>query len=245
MIRAPVDTLVAGAQRLSANVARYVVGVRRVRVGDVLVLFCPNTGEEADTEIVHISSEGVDVVVGGLRAAKVGALSATLIYALSKGDKIDKVVQDATELGAEAMIVVETERSIVKLEAGKARVRLERWERIAIDAARQCGRATPMRIHGPIPLAASTTLLESAKALRIVLAPSAAHSLGSRVTFDRPLVFAIGPEGGFSTTELAWFSENGFEEANLGSRVLRTETVAAAVLGGMQLLLDRDREGAS
>ena len=253
-LRAPVDALAAGAYRLPGAVAHYVTHVRRLRAGDAFVLFCPASGREADATLVSVADEdagGVMVEVGALRTAADDALSVTLVYALAKGDKVAKVVQDATELGARGMIIVETERAVVKLDAARAASRTQRWERISLDAARQCGRTAPLRIVGPLAL---STLGDGElgpndeTALRVVLSPSAPRSFGSlveRALAASHVVLAIGPEGGFSTEEVASLAQRGFHEAHLGARILRTETVAAAVLGALQIHADRARDAAS
>lgn len=157
-----------------------------------------------------------------------------------QGDKCDAVVRDATELGATRIVVVQTERSVVRLDAARASDRRARWTRIAQEAARQCGRSDAPAIE---PVAAWTEALarvEPAAAARFCLWERAVAPLGpalvDALARGGPLAFACGPEGGLEAGEVERAAAAGWTIASLGRLTLRTETVAAAVLGAVVVL---------
>lgn len=216
---------------LDEKASRYVAVVHRKRVGDRLSLF--SAGLEADADIVGIDAGVVTASVGAPRALP-PRRRVTLLQALGKADKIEAVIRDATELGATRIVPTETARTIVKL-GDKAATKLERWSAIAVDAARQCGRALPPDVRSPVDLA---TALDEPGDLRVLLSPSGDEALAPLLWAARgtSLVIAVGPEGGFAPDEVELAASKGFRVARLGDVVLRTETVAAAVLGAALVL---------
>ena len=148
-VRAPISGLAEGERVLPAETSHYLCRVRRLGPGARFVGFDPDARKEADAEVVDASTAGARVKIGPVRPAQVVAgAGLILVYALAKGDKVDDVVRDATELGATRVIVTRTERAVVKATGERAKEKLDRWRRIAEQAARQCGRADPPSIHG-------------------------------------------------------------------------------------------------
>ena len=139
----------------------------------------------------------------------------------------DAVVRDATELGVTRVTVVRAARSIVKIDAAAADTKLDRWSRIAVEAARQCGRSDPPTVE--LADFEAAIALATAEA-RFVLDARAGRPLGALL---KPVstAFAIGPEGGFTESELELAKKNAFAPAFLGRFTMRTETAPAAVLG--------------
>ena len=136
-------------------------------------------------------------------------------------------------------MLVAAARSVVKLDPKRAEERRRRLLRIAEEAARQSGRGDVPTIEGPFaPRDAASRAPEGA---RFVRAPGTPHGLGDALLAelghpDTPLTFAVGPEGGLDEDELRAFEDGGFLRVGLGPFVLRTETVAAAVLGAVRVL---------
>ena len=160
-----------------------------------------------------------------------------LAQALIKGDKMELVVQKATELGASAIAPFSSERSVVQLTAARARDRVVRWQRIAEAAARQCGRADVPTVHGVGTLsdvlargrsigARSIVLWEREKSRRLAQAAAEADAL----------LVAVGPEGGFSDAEIERARAAGACTASLGERILRSETAPIAALSVLLFL---------
>ncbi len=237
-VRAPIAGLAAGERTLDPASAHYLARVLRLHAGDAFVAFDPARGLEADAEIVSASAEAVVVRAGDLRTGAEAQVAVTWIHGLAKGDKLDAIVRDATELGVTRFVVAATERAVVKLGKERGDTRHARWERIAREAARQSGRADAPRIEGPLSWKDATASVDSSAA-RFVLWEEARAPLGASLAFalasGSPLAFAAGPEGGLTEEEARFAEANGWALVSLGPRILRTETVAAAVLGAARV----------
>jgi 16S rRNA (uracil1498-N3)-methyltransferase len=212
---------------------RYLTRVLRLVAGDQVVLF-DGVGVEADARIMRIGPRALELKVEGRRpAAAAERPHVTLIQALTKGDKLDLVVQKATELGVGRIIPVTSARSVPRLEAMRAIGRRTRWQKIAREAARQSGRADVPEVE---PVTAIETAVSAAAhdAFKIMLWEGARnHGLREALpAADRPtqIVIAIGPEGGFAVEEVDAARAAGFATVGLGPRILRTETAALVTL---------------
>jgi 16S rRNA (uracil1498-N3)-methyltransferase len=228
-----------GEVTLRDSVARYVAGARRIGAGEEILLFDPATAREAVALVVSVRKAEIVCLLGPVRpsSAARAVRRVTLLQAIGKGDKFDAVVRHATELGATAIVAVDTERSVVRL-ATKGPGRLERWRRIAAEAARQSGRGDAPAISGPTPWAEAIAQAPN-RALKVCLFEGASEPLGPHLGRLGPadaVVFAIGPEGGLETSEVETAQRGGFVAVSLGDIILRTETVAAAVLGGLRIV---------
>ncbi|MGH7436243.1 MAG: RsmE family RNA methyltransferase [Polyangiaceae bacterium] len=241
--RVPVPELAPGERRLEGASAHYLVRVLRLRAGDAFVAFDPAAGSEADAETLWAADEALTVRFGALRAGPSAArlMEMTWVQGLAKGDKCDAVVRDATELGATRVIVAHTQRSVVKLDPAKAEARQSRWARIAQEAARQCGRADVPVVDAPCTWAHALDRATAAsdEGARFCLWEGATDSLagplGRALAAGSRLVFACGPEGGLTAPEVDLAKSMGWSAVSLGPFVLRTETVAAAVLGAARI----------
>jgi len=230
--------LAAGDTRLlPEDAAAHVARVLRARAGQSLTLF-DGRGGEYDATILQIDRAGVRVRVELQRAIeRESPLRVTLLQALARGERMDLIVQKATELGVAAILAWGAERSVVKLDgAGLAR-RCEHWRAIAISACEQCGRNRVPAIDAVADLASACARADAAS-LRLLLAPEALGTLTSmaqQASPQRPdVMLAIGPEGGFSDAELALAASHGFQSCRLGPRVLRAETAPLAALAALQ-----------
>lgn len=238
-LRVPLGALAIGVRALEKETATYVTRVHRLREGDVFTAFDPELAIEADARLIAIGARSVEVQIEAIRAAAVTApRPVTLVQSLGKGDKVDAIVRDATELGVTRIVPVIAERSVVRPD--DLRGRADRWRRIAIEAARQSGRGDAPRIDAPSPLIEALRAIGPSNGA--CLAPGADRSLGDRLRAlgpSDPFTFAVGPEGGFSPQEIAACESIGLVAAEMGSLVLRTETVCAAVLGALLILGSR------
>jgi 16S rRNA (uracil1498-N3)-methyltransferase len=224
--RAPLSPIRAGEQQLPRDLAAYLVKVLRLRAGDPFVVFDPEAGVEAEAELLR----DVPAIarVSEPRAVVVSGRPVTLVHGLAKGDKPEQVLRAAVALGARRVLFVRTERSM----AG-AELRLERLRAVMLDAARQCGRGDLPELLGPLDLTEGARVVAE---LRYVLDPTAGQSLLAALrivgdSIDRGVALAVGPEGGFSPSELALLVDAGFAPVRLGAHVLRTELAATAALG--------------
>lgn len=232
-IRVYIDaSLSAGEERdLDERAAHHVVRVLRRRVGDRIVLF-DGRGREAPAEIVAAHRrQGCRVRIDSVdRIERESPLAIELVQAMARGDKLDLVVQKATELGAAAIRPVLTRRSEVR--PAEASRRVDRWREIAINACEQCGRTVLPEIHPPVALAE----VDCRAARRLVPVPGAERRLADVGPVDGGVAVAIGPEGGLDEEDLALLTSRGFEPVTLGPRILRTETAAIAATAALQCL---------
>ena len=238
MLRVPVSELAIGETTLDPEASRYVARVHRARVGDDLLLFDPAKAREAVATVLAIDRAGVRCRVGDVRPAALRAQRpVTLVQGIAKGDKLDAIVRDATELGATRVMAAETTRDVVKL-GGRAEQRMRRLRRIAAEAARQCGRGDVPEVSGPFPWRTALERAAEPPGLSLCLWERATEPIGPRLRGlrqDEPLVIAVGAEGGLADDEIAAARAVGYAVVSLGPFVLRTETVAAAVLGAALL----------
>lgn len=238
IVRAPVLDLERGERTLVAEVSHYLCRVLRLKNGDSFIAFDPVASMEAEAVIVEASeSEAVVRIETPYRAPVVATTPLVLVYALAKGDKVETVVRDATELGATNVIIATTERCVVKVKPNDGKI--DRWRRVAEQAARQCKRADPPAIAGPFPWTEALDRARPCEA-RFCLDPKAPDPLGPalRAALGKSIAFAIGPEGGLTDAELDEACARGFARVALGRIILRTETVAAAVLGAVRILAE-------
>jgi 16S rRNA (uracil1498-N3)-methyltransferase len=240
-VRLAIPGLSAGARVLGDEASHHLAVVLRLRAGDAFVAFDPRHGLEAEGRILHVKRGTVHAELGPPGPARVLApFPVTWIQGLAKGEKMDSIVRDATELGTTRFSPAETAFSVVRLEGPRAEARKARWVRIAQEAARQCGRADPPDIDSPRPWAEALSAAADATA-RFCLFPRAREPLGpalSRAASSRAsMAFAAGPEGGLSDGEVEEAKGAGFEIVSLGDLILRTETVVTAVLGAARILL--------
>ena len=224
--------LALGRHELPEAQAHYMARVLRLAVGAPVQLF-DGSGVEFLGELVEVSKKAVFVEVheqiAGLAESP---LHLHLGQGLSRGERMDWAIQKATELGANAITPIVSERCEVRLKDERADKRLAHWRQIAISACEQCGRSVLPVIHPPLTLA--EWLAHTDAALKLVLHP-VAEPLTSH---EKPasLAFLIGPEGGLSDAEVQQAQKAGFLAARLGPRVLRTETAPVVALSVAQQL---------
>lgn len=235
LLRVPLRSIGPGDLVLEPDVARYVTRVHRLGPDDEFVAFDPESRTEADVRVVDVGRR-VRCRVGDVRPARaVAKTGITLIQALGKGDKPDRVIRESTALGAERVVFCLSRRTVVH-PGERAASRLERWRAVAVDAARQSGRGDVPAIHGPMELAAALVHGIPAPALRLCLAPGASQSFAAALRGFRrgdPVALLIGPEGGFDDQEVDLAAANGFVPVTFGEFTLRTETAAVAALGAL------------
>jgi 16S rRNA (uracil1498-N3)-methyltransferase len=241
-VRAPVAKLASGERTLSAESSQYLCRVLRLREGERFVAFDPESRTEAEATILEASGSAARVSIGECHAAGVVAETpVSLVYGLAKGDKVDSVVRDATELGATRIVIARTTRAVAKLDGERAGTKVDRWRRIAEQAARQCGRADPPAVDGVLDWREALAVASADEAAaKYCLWENATEPLAPllRGALERraAIAFAIGPEGGLTEAEVEEARVLGYAPVSLGRFILRTETVAAAVLGAVRIL---------
>jgi 16S rRNA (uracil1498-N3)-methyltransferase len=230
------DALTAGADVvLPAQAGEHLTRVLRLEPGAAFTLFNGRGGEYAATLAPPSGKKVVARVLRHENVERESPLDITLLQGVARGERMDLIVQKATELGVTRIAPVLTERSVVKLDA-KQRVRkLEHWQAIAVSACEQCGRNRVPVVREPAPLGDAIDALATGSVCWI-LAAEGDVSLAAAATGagQRPIVLLIGPEGGLAENERIFASANGFVACRMGPRVMRTETAGLAALATLQ-----------
>ena len=236
LTRIHVDAALAIGSRvpLSESAAGHLGRVLRAQAGDTCVLF-NGDGRDYDARIAAIGKRSVEVEILAARALdNESPLRITLLQALARGEKMDWILQKATELGVAGVIPVESERSEVKLDGERAGKRVAHWQSVIVAACEQSGRAVVPPVSPPRPLADAVLVLPLS-AVRLLLDPKAGHAPNAiQGQPSRDLVLAIGPEGGWSPRDREQLRAAGFEGMRLGPRILRTETAGIAAIAVLQ-----------
>jgi 16S rRNA (uracil1498-N3)-methyltransferase len=220
------------AVELPSAAAAHLAKVLRARSGDALLLFAGDGLEFAAT-VASVRGSRVTAAVGEGRAVdRESPLAVTLVQCVARGDRMDFIVQKATELGVARIVPVLSQRSVVRLDESQAASKAAHWRSIAVNACEQCGRNRLPAIDAPRQLI--RYLGDSpAEGPRLLLEPEF-ESRGAALDIDAKVEIAIGPEGGFGADELEAFRISGFGAVSLGPRILRTETAAIAALAWLQ-----------
>jgi 16S rRNA (uracil1498-N3)-methyltransferase len=235
LTRVYVDTALEPGMRLTlpAVAAGHVTRVLRLRPGAPLTLFNGLGGEYA-ASLEQASRGKVTVEVGEPRAIeRESPFPLTLAQGVSRGERMDLVVQKATELGVTRLVPVLTERSIVRLDEEQSNRKSSHWRAIAIAACEQCGRNRVPEVALPARLR-EFLRQPAGDSVRLLLSPGAARRIEDVPRPADGATVLIGPEGGLADEEQADAVAAGFTEVNLGPRVLRTETAAIAALTLLQ-----------
>ncbi|MBT8087075.1 MAG: 16S rRNA (uracil(1498)-N(3))-methyltransferase [Gammaproteobacteria bacterium] len=220
--------------QLDAERARYLGRVLRLRAGDSVLVF-DGSGKEFEATLSRIGKSGAVLSVGeASMPARESSLKLHLVQGISRGERMDFVVQKATELGVKRITPVLTEHGVVKLDAERAEKRRAHWQKVATSACEQCGRVRLPLVDAPVPLNEWFGQSPSSADIDLILTPGAPSSLNSIAAPVTKICILIGPEGGFSDSEYDNAAIAGFRPVSLGARILRTETAAVAALALLQ-----------
>jgi 16S rRNA (uracil1498-N3)-methyltransferase len=219
---------------LSEQAGLHLTRVLRLDAGAPLTLFDGTGGEYAGT----LQRDGKKVwAMVGLHdpVERESLLDVTLLQGVARGERMDLIVQKATELGVARIVTVLAERSVVKVDAKQRERKREHWQAVAIAACEQSGRNRVPDVSEPKPLAEACDGLP-ATSLRCLLAVDGTGSLAAvaREAAARPMALLIGPEGGLADNERKFALVNGFVACRMGPRVMRTETAGLAALATLQ-----------
>jgi 16S rRNA (uracil1498-N3)-methyltransferase len=231
-------TLTPGSSvELPPDTASHLAKVLRARAGDELILF-NGDGREFNGSIEGVRGSRVSAFVGDGRAVdRESPLAITLIQSVPRGDRMDFIVQKATELGVARIVPVLSQRSVVRLDPVQAESKAAHWRAVAVSACEQCGRNSLPLIDTVQPLLHYLSEAAPCSGPRLVFEPESAPQPPAPSTAGVAMVdaqIAIGPEGGFASDELEAFRVAGFTQGGLGPRVLRTETAAIAAVVWLQ-----------
>lgn len=217
---------------LSADAANHLSNVLRLKTGHPLVLFNGDDNEYSAQLIEVAKRKVVALIEAKLSISVESPLPIHLGQGISRGDRMELVIQKAVELGVTEITPIITDRCTVKLNPQRWEKKLQQWQKIAVAACEQCGRNTLPKLHPPMPLVDWTR--QSTQQLRVTLHPKAETSFRHIRVPKQGVRLLIGPEGGFTEAEVYATEQAGFNTVQLGPRVLRTETAALAAITVLQ-----------
>ncbi len=221
---------------LPAQAAEHVARVLRLVDGDPITLF-NGDGHDYQAIILEVGKREVRAKIEAATAAQnESPLRLTLAQAVVRGEKMDLIVQKATELGVFRIAPLLTERSEVKLDSGRAEKRLAHWRSVVASACEQSGRASLPEVLPALPLSAWLNGLAPDQTLRLAMLPQARQSARDLHFTERAGVLVVGPEGGLGERDITALTAAGFSGLRLGPRILRTETAGLAALAALQSL---------
>ena len=234
-VRVYVDApLAEGARvRLAPFAADHLVRVLRLPDGAKLACFNGDGLEHA--AMLEIAARGaVELRVGAARELhNESPLAITLVQSIARGERMDLILQKATELGVARIVPVSSERTEVRLDEERAERRVAHWQRVVQSACEQCGRAVVPAVEAPVALAAHAAAVRELALEKRVLQPDAGQGPAALAPCSA-LLLAAGPEGGFSERDLGLLAQAGYRGLRLGPRILRTETAGLAAIAALQ-----------
>jgi 16S rRNA (uracil1498-N3)-methyltransferase len=244
LTRCFVPATLAGQSQLilPEGASTHIARVLRLRVGAALILF-DGRGGEFEATIMAVEKRGVRVQLGAHHAIEREApVAVTLLQCVIRAERMDFIVQKATELGVAAIVPVQSRHGVVRLDESAMQRRQRHWQAIATGACEQCGRNRIPELQAPVSFEVACTGVAARAGAGLLLDPAGSRSLAQALATPalKPLgtvAVCIGPEGGFSEDEIALAREHGFLICSLGPRVLRAETAPIAALAVIQGLL--------
>jgi len=236
-VRLYVDAPLAVAARLSLpeSVVAHLVRVLRFDVGDHFVLF-NGDGCDYDARLVSVGKKNAEAeLLERQELDNESPLRITLAQGIARGEKMDLILQKATELGAACIAPVITERTEVKLDGERSGKKMQHWRGVLAAACEQSGRARLPELREPQSLANFAAGERSAR--RFILDPDGGRTPGLvDISPQDSVCLLVGPEGGLSSRDLAVLKAAGFEGLKLGPRILRTETAGLAAIAALNVL---------
>ncbi|MEO7404472.1 MAG: 16S rRNA (uracil(1498)-N(3))-methyltransferase [Burkholderiales bacterium] len=228
------EGLAQGAIVTLSEAAQRHLAALRLQRGDAIVLFSGD-GYEYSAELVELSKRNAAAKIQEPREVdRESPIAITLVQGICAADRMDLLVQKATELGVRAIQPVISTRTVIRLSSDRQERRAQHWENVAIAACEQCGRNRLPEMRPSIKFDEWIATGPSADA-RILLSP-----YGDKRLADLPrgesAIIAIGPEGGLTEDEHNLAESRGFTPIRFGPRILRTETAPLAVIAALQAL---------
>ena len=220
--------------QLDEGAARHLTSVLRMKAGQDIILF-DGRGGEYSAQLSAVKKGKAAVTVGEFfDVNRESPLKIQLAIGISRGERMDWIVQKATELGVTEITPLFTERCEVKLNGERLEKKTRHWQQVAISACEQCQRNTVPLLKPAIT--ADQYLAESTDALKLVLHHRTERRLAEMTNANNNIALLVGPEGGLSDREIDSALNNGYAPLAIGPRVLRTETAPLAAMSIIQSL---------
>ncbi len=216
---------------IDSSESHHIVHVKRLKIGDNIIVF-NGTGDEFEAEIEDIEGNRVKVRINQQRTiSKENIVGIDIAFAIPKGKRSHLLIQKCTELGVHKLIPINYARSVVKLK-DDCSVKIEKWQKIAIEASKQCGRNTITKIGKVVDFENILNTTDSYDLPLFACSQSDSDNLKNTLQeHPKPnnILSFIGPEGGFTSNEIEMAKNAGCKFVSLGNRILRIETAAIAV----------------
>ena len=229
------ERIVDGRVTFDSLETRHLSRVLRLGPGDTVVA-TDGAGHDYTVRLDAVGPRATGVVVGVAETVVESPLQLTLVQGVPKADKLETIVRAATELGVTRVVPAIAARTVVRLTESQASARVARWQRVAREAAKQCGRAVLPEVETPRSLAECLVAAAHADLALCCWEGGGvplAEALGAAAA-PRAALLVIGPEGGLAAAEVEAARARGLIIASLGPRTLRTETAGPAVLAILQ-----------
>lgn len=218
---------------IDGQAAKHLINVLRIKPGQPVVLFDGN-GTEYQTRVIDVGRQNVIAeLISADKLSRESPLAITLVQGLCRSERMDWLLQKATELGVSNILPVNTQRSVVRLDAKRVKSRLAHWQGILTHACEQCGRNTIPGLCSPLSLTEALDQLDNGN--RYFLDPNAEPGISDLPRADK-VTLIVGPEGGFSDEERQLMNSHDVKSFRLGPRILRTETAGIAALAAIGVL---------
>lgn len=216
---------------LPLETSHYLSNVLRLSINDSITLF-NGDGYDYAAEIITIHKKIITVSIKHkTKNNNAPSLHIHLVQAVCRGEKMDLVIQKATELGVSAITPVFTEFTNVKLSSDRLIKKVEHWQKVANSACEQSGRADLVTINQPVKF--EQLIRQDFAGAKVILSPHENQAVSIKATITS-VNLLIGPEGGFSEQEVKQAVNNGFQPWQLGTRILRTETAGLTAIAVLQ-----------
>ena len=216
---------------LDAELSHKLLNVLRLKKDDKLIVFNGEQDEYlSEIQSIHRKIVGLKILLRIVKNVE-SPLKIHLGQVMAKGDKMDFVVQKATELGVHRITPLSSERSVVHLKHERIEKKIEHWQKVVIHAAEQSGRTFVPQIEKPMDI--NEWVHDVSESTRLVLDPTGEYTLSAMEKLDS-VALLIGPEGGLSPEEISFALKKGFKGVQFGPRILRTETAALAAIAALQ-----------
>lgn len=237
------DQIITDTVTVIGSDVNHIKNVLRMKQGDE-ILICNGQGKDYYCIINRVSDNEITAKINAIKDTEAELKSKITLYqGIPKKDKFELIIQKAVELGVYEIVPVMTERVVVKLEdAKKEEKKLERWQTIAREAAKQSGRGLIPVIK---PVHSFSAAIKAMSEMNLALIPyekagdmNHTRDLLRELSHYSSIGVFIGPEGGFDDEEIGQAIQNNIKPITLGRRILRTETAGLAILSMMVLMLE-------
>ena len=231
-----IDTIPDDEAIIKGEDAKHIEKSLRMTVGEKITL-CDCLGNDYLGEIAQMSSDFVRVKIMEIKKSFAEpTVKVTLCQGLPKNDKMDWIIQKSVELGVSQIQPMETSRCVSRPDRKAAEKKIARWQKIALEAAKQSGRGIIPKVE---PIVSFKKAIQNVEGKKVLFYEGGGEKIRTLLSpQDQKVTIFIGPEGGFSQEEVQMVTESGGVPATLGPRILRTETAPLAALTAIMMATD-------